>query len=115
MTGEMHYPGRRQAPPGFFRTVLIAVCFVALGACISPEADSPIEVSRVDMGDRPILIQGVSVFDTESLQIVSRQDVLVKGGLIVAAGPGGGTPVPTDAFVISGEGATLILCWHCER
>ncbi|MFT4519727.1 MAG: imidazolonepropionase-like amidohydrolase [Halioglobus sp.] len=87
---------------------MLVCALAALTACVSQEPDAPTTVSRVDLGDRPILIQDVAVFDSEHLRVIPNQDVLVQGSTIVSVEPSRSLPLPADVHVVPGEGATLV-------
>lgn len=88
--------------------VFVALVPVVIAGCMSPEQNSPIEVSIANLTQRAILISGVSVFDSITLSSISNQDVVIDGSKIVAVCPSGSCAVPDNAHVISGEGATLV-------
>lgn len=86
----------------------VVLLLVVISGCMSPEPNSPIEVSTVDLKQRAILIANVSVFDSITQSSISNQDVVVSGGQIATVCPTGTCSVPADAYVIAGEGATLV-------
>ena len=90
------------------RALLFSFCAVFLVACIAKEPDSPITVSRAQTSGGPVVFQNVSVFDSESLQLVPNRDVIVRGNSIEAVVPSGGQPLPEAAHVVDGEGTTLV-------
>lgn len=98
------------APTGgsVVRSLLLSALAVTLSACISPEPDSPITVARIDPGDRPIVFQDVTVFDSEALTSKPHRDVIVRGANIESVVPSGSRPLPEAAHVVDGEGATLV-------
>jgi len=89
------------------RLVLLMTTLV-LSACVSTEPASPVEVTRLDTGDKAIVIQDVAVFDTRRMVVVPHQDVVVHGTQIREVAPTGGATVPENAHVVSGSGATLL-------
>jgi imidazolonepropionase-like amidohydrolase len=105
-----HKPGvcTSWAGTGLLRLAPLFTLMLLLTGCISPEADSPIEVSRKNVGDRPLLIEDVAVFDSQFLRVIPAQDVLIEGTRIVAVGPAGSGIDAKNAFVIPGQGATLV-------
>ncbi|MFK7732537.1 MAG: amidohydrolase family protein [Pseudomonadales bacterium] len=88
-------------------------CFVllsaiALSGCMSKEADSPIAVSKAELGEQTILIQDVSVFNSDTLELRPNQDVLVQDTTIAAVAPTGSLSKQQNAHIIDGQGATLV-------
>jgi imidazolonepropionase-like amidohydrolase len=67
-----------------------------------------VEVSRPEKPVGLIVIQNVSVFDADSLEVSSGMDVVMRDGEIVGVLPTGKLPETMGALIISGEGATLV-------
>ena len=81
---------------------------VSLVGCMSQEPDSPIEVTAIDLGDQPILVRDVAVFDSDSLAVTPHQDVLISGTRVVSVAPHVAGEAPDNTHVIEGKGATLL-------
>ncbi|MFK7976104.1 MAG: amidohydrolase family protein [Halioglobus sp.] len=79
-----------------------------LSACMSPEESSPIAVSIVDTGTKPLHIKNVTLFDSITLSSITGQDVVVENGKIASVCPAGTCAVSAQAHSIEGEGATLL-------
>ena len=63
----------------------------------------------------PVVFAHVRLFDSEGLQFLADQTVVVEQGKIVAVGPAGTTAVPAHAQIIDGNGKTLIPgLWDCH-
>ena len=92
---------------GFSARLSIIVAYVALFLTACGEQPPTVTVVPRAIEEDSILIQNVSVFDSESLQLQSNMDVLITGDRITSLAPTGGA-VPGNALVISGEGATLV-------
>lgn len=89
------------------RLVALAVSCVCLLACTSPELPS-VQIAHPEVTSDLLLIQNVSVFDSESLETTAGQDVVVQDGLIAGVFATGGPRSTVGARVISGAGATLV-------
>ena len=91
---------------GSLRTLLITSILALLGACAGSTPTASVTLRYDDM--RPLLIQNVAVFDSESLTVWPNMDVRIESGKVSAVDPTGNSPIGNDVQLISGEGATLV-------
>jgi len=84
---------------------------LALWGC-DPSATPSVSVAWPAISYDLIVIQNVSVFDSERLVTEADRDVVIKDGLIAAILPAGQLESTTGAHVISGDGATLVPGLH---
>lgn len=84
---------------------IFAVLTLSLIGCGDPAPS--VQVTPRLIAEKSILIQDVSVFDSESLQTLPHMDVVVSEGLIASVSATGEVS-NNDAHIISGAGATLV-------
>jgi imidazolonepropionase-like amidohydrolase len=86
--------------------VLLVVLCCFLTAC--GKSAPGVSVSHRAIGEAIIIIQDVTVFDSQSLTTREHMDVEIRDGKITAIQASGSGALPKDAYVISGNNATLV-------
>ena len=79
-----------------------------IASCASNQPKPSVSLSLVPATGNTIVIQNVSVFDSEALTVSPNMDVLIQRDRIVAVLPTGDLQSTAGTKVISGEGATLV-------
>ncbi|MDE2436735.1 MAG: amidohydrolase family protein [Sphingomonadales bacterium] len=79
-------------------------------------AQAPILAKKlVTVPQTPVAFTHVKLFDADGRRFLADQSVIVSGGVIMAVGPAGSTPVPAAAKVFDGTGKTLVPgLWDCH-